>query len=356
MSSTGVIPESVNRAIDSTQRELGRNKWSQLATRLQVYSFYEYFLKGDKHVKKYKSGTGIQFNAMMDHSESRLVGMMHQDTLQAPDYGKKGFSWWSKRTTNYAIDVQEILMNREPARLFDLVKQQYFGMYIGMIAGLEDDCWGIPTATTDNLSMPGIPYWITTGASNSTPATFTGISAAGFTTNVGSIDPTANTRWRNWYSLYTAVSDTDLVEVMRDGARATNFMSPGVSAPEYKSGEGNCYFTNSAVLNGLARVMRQNNDQLGFDLDPKNGVTTFQRIPIKWVPKLETNTSNPIYGINFEDFEVGVLDGLDMKEFKDDSLTERHTTRAQYLTNVCTLVCRNRRTQQLFATSNFSNP
>lgn len=350
-----ITPEADALLVDATLKELGKFKYNQIAQRLQNYSIYQKFLKGGKKVKMYSSGTSIQKNVMTDHTDARVVGMYNQDILNIADLGTKIRSWWVQQTTNWAVDRAEISINRDPARIYDLVKMKRDAMWLGMIQKCEDQGWGIPASASDETVIPGIPYAVTTGSSDSSATTFTGIGAgtgSTFATNVYGLNPTTNTRWRNYYQAYTDINDSDLIDKMRNGARLTDFESP-IDVTDYNTGGGTAYYTNNAVMNGINRTLRYQNDQLGFDLDPANGKMTFQRIPIQYVAKLDSFSANPIYGINHDYFEVCVMEGWKFAETEEKQLSLRHTVRAQYLDLMWSMICTDRRKQQVFATTQF---
>lgn len=352
-----ITPEQDIALVDATLKELGPFKFNQIAQRFQNYAIYSKMLKGRKRVKMYGSGTSIQKNIMFDHTEARVVGEFAQDVLNIANLGSKIRSWWVRQTTNFAIDREQVSVNRAPSRIYDFVKMQRDGMWLGMIQACEDQGWGVPASSSDETVIPGIPYAVATGATDSTASTFTGIgglngATTGFATNVFGQSPTTNTRWRNFYKIYTAINDSDLIDSMRDGARLTNFESP-IDTTDYNTGGGNAYYTNNTVMNGINRTLRYQNDNLGFDLDPANGKMTFQRIPIQYVAKLDGFSANPIYGINWDFFEVCIMEGWDFSESDEKQLSLRHTVRAQYLDLMWSMICTDRRRQQVFATANF---
>jgi hypothetical protein len=93
------------------------------------------------------------------------------------------------------------------------------------------------------------------------------------------------------------------------------------------------FLTDEPTVKALESLARQRNDNVGFDLAVTVDATMFKRIPITWVPYLDSAaaaSSNPFYGVNLKHFYVGVLRNNNMQETgprvspKQHKVVEKH--------------------------------
>ena len=81
-----------------------------------------------------------------------------------------------------------------------------------------------------------------------------------------------------------------------------------------------------------------------------DGRVTFRRMPIEWVPYLEADTTNPVYGIPWADFKTYVLSGWWMKETNVPVYPGQHTVSAHFMDCTYQWIMKNRRTAWVLAT------
>jgi len=72
----------------------------------------------------------------------------------------------------------------------------------------------------------------------------------------------------------------------------------------------------------------QQNDNLGFDLDPANGKVMFRRTRIDWIPQLDEDTTVPFYGINWGKMKLAVMKGWLMRPTRIEIVPNQHTVTA----------------------------
>ena len=322
--------------VTTTLRELGRLKWTDLATSIQEYIAMPQLLKKNKI--SFDSGYGIQWNVMVSTAgTARDVGLFQTDNLNIADGMKTCNIPWRHTTCNWSFEEREVAMNREPARIVELVKTRRAGAMIDLAELMETDFWGKPTSSSDTVKPYGIDYWLVHNATEG----FNGGLPSGFT-DVAGLDPTAYTRWKNWSAQYTNISRDDLVTKWRKAATFTQFKPP-VDLTQYASDSKYGYYTNYSIIGPLETLLEDQNDNLGNDIASKDGQVLFRRIPVTWVPKLEANTRNPIYGINWGTFSPVFLKGWYMKESGPETAPNQHTVQSVHVDTTYNWRCVDRR-------------
>ena len=74
-----------------------------------------------------------------------------------------------------------------------------------------------------------------------------------------------------------------------------------------------------------------------------DGDILFRRIPIMWVPKLEPDTTNPVYGINWGVFKTFILSGWWLRETSVPITPGQHTVASQFVDLAYQFALRDRR-------------
>src|SRR3990167_7695910 len=103
---TGVSAESIADLIATTQRNLGRFHWEEIASDLQEYVALPNILKKEK--VKFDSGTHTQWDVMVATAGSaRNTGLYEEDVVVAADGMKQAVIPWRHPTTNYIYERRE---------------------------------------------------------------------------------------------------------------------------------------------------------------------------------------------------------------------------------------------------------
>ena len=333
--------------ITTTQRDLGRLRWTDLSYDLQEYVALPQILQREK--VSYQSGQALQWNVMTGTSgATRDTGLYEVDNVNVSDVMTTATVPWRHMTTNYAIERREIAMNRSPAQIVDLVRIRRHDAMVDLAKHMESRFWSAPTASTDNLQMYGIPYWISWVTST---GDFVGGNPSGFSAGAGGIDSATTPNWQNWSATYTNVTSVDLVRKWRKAATFTNFRPP-VAGAEYGGGRNNYgYYTNYSVIGPLEEVLEAQNDNLGNDIASKDGRLLFRQTPVTWVPELESRGGNPIYGINWSVLKPGFLAGEYLREEGPNAASNQHTVFTTHMDLTMNLICHNRRANFVLAVS-----
>lgn len=305
-----LIRNSINR--------LNRGKYTPIATDRQKYIVTRRLMRKSKVV--FDSGPLFQWNLMIDHSNSaEAVGLYHVDTVNQTDVMAQAVVPWRRYHAAYPIEHQVVQMNTGEARIVSIVETAKKSCEISLMEMFEDRFWRLPP-TTDNLHMYGVPYWIvknnTEGFNGGHPGSYT---------DVAGLSRTTYPRWRNYTAQYTAVTKDDLVQKWARAAEFTDWEPPVDGLATFDTGQGYGFYTNWNVLGTLRRLLEQQNDSLGTDLDSMHGKVVFQRTPVDRVPALEADTTNPVYGIPWGVFKIATLSGWWMKETVVDMAAKQHT-------------------------------
>lgn len=327
--------------IKTTQRDLGRMKWTDISYNLQEYIALPMILQREK--VSFQSGYGIQWNvAVATSGAAKDTELYATDSVNVSDVMQTANIPWRHVTTNYAIERREIAMNRAPAEIVDLVRIRRNDAMIDMAKHLEERFWTKPATSADNQRMYGIPYWIVYPGTVSGNGSFAGTNPSGFSSGAGNLSSTTYPAWANWASTYTAITSTDLIRKWRRAATFTNFKAP-VPSPSYATGNQYGYYTNYNVIGPLEEALEAQNDNLGNDIASKDGRLLFRQVAVTWVPYLEANTANPVYGINWGCLKPAFLAGEYMREEGPNAASNQHTVFVTHVDTTLNLMCTNRR-------------
>ena len=329
--------------VATTLRDLGRPNFTEISTDLQRHTAMSNLLK--KNRVTLQSGYGVQWDVMVNHSGTASnVGLGASDNIQIVDSMVQAQADWRNSTASYAVIGQEVDMNRDPARIVDLVRQRRLSCMIAVAELMESNFWGPPVASTDSITPWGINTWVVKNATEG----FNGGAPSGYTT-IG-LNPTTYPRWKNWTAQYTSVTKDDLIRKWRKAATFTNFQPPVERIPTFNTGNQWAFYTNYAVIGALEEILESQNENLGADVASQDGKPVFRRAPVEWIPKLEADTTNPVYGLNWGDFKTVVLNGWWGKETNVPVYPGQHTISAHFMDWTYQWVARNRRSHFVIAT------
>ena len=329
--------------VNTTLRDLGKPRFTEIATDLQEHTAMRNLLR--KNRIELQSGYGVQWDVKVSQSGAAAnVGLGASDNVNIVDTMVQATADWRNTTTNYAIIGQEISMNAEPSRIVDLIKSRRFDAMISFAEIMESNFWGPPVALTDNLTPWGVNTWIVKNATEG----FNGGVPSGYTT-IG-LNPTTYPRWQNWTYQYVSVSRDDLIRHWRKAATFTNFKPAIEGMPTFNTGDVYGFYTNYGVIGPLEEALESQNDNLGNDIASKDGMTMFRRVPVSWVPKLEADTTNPVYGLHWGWFKTIILKGWWLRETHVPIYPGQHTISAHFLDSTYQFILRNRRSCFILAT------
>lgn len=335
--------ESLADLVATTLRDLGEMRFTEIATDLQDHVAMRTLLRRDRVVLE--SGTAVQWDVMTQHSgAARHIGLYATDNVNVGDVMIQANAPWRHTTTNYAFDRREIDMNRSPRRIVDLLKVRRIDSMISLAELMETSFWGFP-ASTDSVTPYGVALWIVKNATEG----FNGGAQTGYTT-VGAVNPTTYPRWKNWTYQYTDVTKDDLIRHWRQAATKTNFMPPVEGIPTFNTGDRYGFYTNYTVIGKLEEALEAQNENLGNDVASMDGRVIFRRVPVSYVPKLDADTTDPVYGINWGVFKTYILRGWWLRELKIDVQPGQHTVCSVHVDCTHNWICKDRRRNFVLAT------
>jgi len=296
--------------------------------------------------KKFSGGVNWEFQLMMDHNHSaRTVGMFETDGSALTDTMKKGEVSVRHLNANYIYDQREKDFQRGGHAIVDLIKTRYIGMMISWFELLEEILWSKPENSADTKTPYGIAYWIVKNATEG----FNGGNPAGFTDGRAGISSTEYARFKNYTAQYAAISKEDLIRKMRRASRVTNFRSPVSHATPEVGKMSNGIYAGDTVIGLMEEILEKQNMSLGNDVASKDGKTLFKGTPLTYAPKLDADTTDPIYMIDWKCLVCGVMEGWENNLSKPEPVPGKHLVRRVDLDASLNLVCTDPRRMSVFS-------
>jgi hypothetical protein len=343
--------DSLGDLVAMTLRDLGEMKITEITTDLQDHVAMSKLLM--ENSVKLESGYGVQWDIMVNHSGAfQFTGLYATDNVNVSDTTIQANVPWRHATTNYAIDERELAMNRSPRKIVDLLKVRRLDAMISQAEGMESAFWGYPLST-DTVTPYGVAYWIVKSATAATSANndgFNGGAQTGYT-QVAGVSPTTYRRWRNYSDIYTAITKDDFVRKVRRAMTHCIFKPVAAGgAADFNTGDKWGMYTTYNVLSRLEELLESQNENLGNDVASKDGEVMFRRVKVKWVPKLDLDTTDPVYGINWGVFKTYILRGWWLKELKIEVTPGQHTVCSVHVDSSLQWICKDRRRNFVVAT------
>lgn len=313
----------LNGIVETTLKNNKTGGWTDInPALLQSYIAMSRLLKKNKMM--FEGGESLEINLNTGTSgNARHAGLFSQDDVKVKDFPTKGDVPWKHTETSFALDVREKKISRGKTQLVDHILQRRTNSMIDLAVLMEDTFWGKPVDSTDSLTPYGIEYWIskTTGKINADHTQVNGVgfhggNPTGFASGPGNINCEVHSGWKNFAGNYSAVSKADLIKKMRVMHLMTDFKSP-IKHPNYDtSGVSDAYqiYCNWNTYLELEDLLDAQNDNLGTDLSGQGGTMVFKKNQIVEVAKLNEDSSNPLYMMNWNVFDIACLEGEYMRE------------------------------------------
>ncbi len=322
--------------IIASQKFYDPNKFTDLTTDLQSFPAFKKLMKSSETQK----GTQISVNLLTVAATTNIWRSMDSvDNYAIVDGLKTGQCDWRHANWNWSIDERELAVNGSGAtKILDLLKIRRHQAWMGAAAAFEAAFWSKPTDSTDVTTYWGLRNYIVSNATEG----FNGGNASGFTS--GNIfNSSTITRWKNFTNQYTNISTSDLVRKIRRAQRLTNFEAPVDAAEARKMGYKCENYTNLDVMVELEELVKLQNDNLGTDLGVYDGQVMIGKCPVKYVPTLDSDSQDPVLGINWDALGYVFLDGRKADEKKPRIHPQDHLKVVVDVDNSGNLICRNRR-------------
>ena len=339
-----LVATDIADLVSGTLRELGRLRFQQIAQNLVDYEVFSHWFKRDKVA--FDSGIGIQRTLMNKLSNTaKHVGLMETDTVNITDVIDQLQVNWVHAQNSWAFIYQETLMNKGESMIFNVIQPRRADCLISLVEELEDRAWSSPTASTQKTIPYGLPYWI---VKNNTTG-FNGSTAFG--TSVAGVEMADSPTFKNYTAQYTNVSKADLIKKLRTAHRKTGFKSP-ITIQDYRGTQGQRYrlYVNETTISGLEELGEAQNENLGRDLASMDGTITFRNHPVVWVPKLDADTKDPVYGIDHSTFYPVCLTGDYLRESEAKPAPSQHNVFQVFVDLTYNYLCIDRRRNWVIAT------
>jgi hypothetical protein len=246
---------------------------------------------------------------------------------------------------HYIYDQRLPAFQRGGTEIVNLVRSKYTGMMVSFYELLEELLWGKPTDSSDDKTPFGLAYWVVKDATEG----FNGGNPSGFSDGRAGISTTDYPRWANWTASYTAITKEDLIRKMRRAHRRTQFRSPVSHATPNLGGMKNGIYTNDTVIGLLEEALEAQNMNLGNDLASKDGRAVFKSTPITYAPKLDDDTTDPIYMLDWKWLAIGVLAGWENNLSSPYMVPGKHLVRRVDLDASLNMVCTDLRRQAVIS-------
>jgi hypothetical protein len=297
--------------------------------------------------KVFDGGENWEFQIQMDHNHSaRTVGLYETDGSSLNDTMVMGEVAARHVNAHYIYDQREKAFQRGAHAIVDLVKTRYVAMMVSWYELLEEILWGKPVDSSDVKTPFGVAYWVTKSVTEG----FNGGNPTGFTAGRAGVDSGTHTRFKNWTAQYAAVSKDDLVRKMRKAHRNIMFKSP-VDHAKPDMGMGNGIYVNDSVIGLLEEILETQNMNLGNDLASKDGKTMFKGTPLTYAPKLDDDSTNPVYMLDWKSMQCGVMSGWEKNLSDPQPVPGKHLVRRVDLDASLNIICTNVRNQAVLSLS-----
>lgn len=306
-----------------------------ISSDLQEYTVVPWLLTQAGGLKIKKGGVGWEQTLMYNNGGySKWVDEFAESTGAVQDYLKKLKVDFTLLNDNISYTKGMLLDNRGKERINNVIKPATRAMWLRVAKTMERDFYAVPDAA-DELTPWGLKYWIVKNAT----AGFNGGYPSGFS-RIGNVDLSVVTNFKNYTNQYAAITKDDLITKMRKAHRATSFFAPrtdaGVSGDSMPNKR--MIITNEDVLEGMENIGEAQNENLGRDLAPMvagqngmglrrtdNGDLTFKKNPIVYARELDSDTSDPLYGMDMSTFHAITKagDNMDLGEFEKSATQKR---------------------------------
>lgn len=304
----GIAAENIADLAALTLQEVRAGRWTDIAHGFQRFIALRHLMKKNK--------IGIQSGKQIDFSVRTSRGQAGENVLigepvdvNIPDMFNTGTVQWRKSRVPWAYNLDILAMNREPARIISMLKG-YRAAAFGEAAELMEENWWRSVGQDDGRTPLPITHWI---VKNSTKG-FNGGNPTNFSGGAAGLSSTTFPNWSNWTDEYTNITQDDAVLKMTEAFEKTNFEAPFKHPDHGTGGRALALFMNYDTWRDFITVAQQQNDRIGFSLNPAAGKVNFHGVVLEWVPALASDSSNPIYFVDFDQFKFVFLKGAYMRE------------------------------------------
>ena len=356
--------DQISDAIITTRQNRDKLRYTQLSQKEQDYCGFTDILKNGK-IKVVNTGRGVKRELSLGGDRNaKNTTLYDTDSYTSSSSFQAIEEAWVHKSANYSFDEREEEMNSgSDEQVQDYIQEKRIQSMFDLAEHFENDIWTLP-GTTGIPGLAGIPYWITANAT----AGFNGGNNTNYAAGPGGLSATTYSQWRNYTDQYAAVTKVDLIDKMRKAFDRIKFIPPqGVASDPRSYGMDLAIYTKLDTKHSMERLAEQQNDSLGFNLDPAHNITMFRGVPIKWVPKWESGEDfslsnsavngcpwidqNPVLMLNWDTFRMFFLRNRVLREGSPEKASNQHNVVKVDIDATCQLMCLNRRGNALITTA-----
>lgn len=303
-------PSDIDDLVNACLPELDRGKFNQIAQQYQNHEVMSQLMNQERVTMT--GGDTVERDLMVRKSgTAKNVGLFEEDDVNVTALSEKITVPWRFTNVSWAYDLKEQQLNRGKSQIWNVVKMREEGAYVDLAELMEADFWGRLAATADTKKIFGIDYWINKSGST---AGFNGTDPTGFAGGAGGLPVATTANWKNYCAEFSNTTETDLIKKLRVAVRKCGYKPPR-DIPDFRRGRGQRYrlYMNIDTITEMEDLGAAQNDNLGRNLASMDGVVTFRRFPLIWVPYLDSDAKDPVYGVDWSWFEMIVQKGSYMR-------------------------------------------
>lgn len=338
-----LTPDQIDDLVTLTNNKSYRFKWTDLS--LDYTEYVSVQMLDEKHVTE-TGGPQIDFRVQVRNTGNAInTGLFGVDQTGVEDLMATVTAPWTKQSASWSYDVDEDLFQGDQETIVRELEVRKHSCRNDIVELNEENFWSEPSTSSDKRPW-GLPYWIRKDASTTPAGAFNGgnPTGTGLTGGCGGLSSTTYPAWKNWTFGYSAVTTDDLTVKVKKALYKTRFMAPN---PHSELGFGKAeyqIYTTYAVTEPAERLAESRNDNLGAELAKYRNQVTIGGIPMKPVPYLDdTDSTDPLYGVNWRFFRPYVLKGRNMKWSKPIPAPHQHTVRNVFNDTWMNYIATNRR-------------
>lgn len=340
---TPLMLTDVQDLVTSTLPDFGKPTFRQIAQQSQRYEIFSRWFRENK--VEIGGGLGVRRQLMTSHDTDNLhTGPYSQDQVSFGDVMAQLRVDYVHVKKGWTFNYYELKVNQGPAVVFNVLEPKRSSALLNIASDIENKGWAAPSSSSDTTLPYGVTFWVTKNATTG----FTGGYPSGFTSLAG-IDLTTHPNFKNYSDTYVTANNDDLCEKMRQASLMTFFESPlGVGGDGQSITDSFRVYCNTETYRKFDAVKRNQNDDLGNDIGTDiGGRAIFNGNPIVRVPKLDEDTSDPVYMINHNAFKVMIMEGDFLRESPVKEVGDNHNQYVVWIDMSYNYLCEDRRAQSV---------
>jgi len=291
-----------------------------------------------------QSGTSYtRFVHLGEDSSGAWVNLYEPKTPAVEDKLVKINVPWRYYTTDHSYERRELMENRKPAQLVNLLKSRKTAKWMKIFEDMEEQFWATPDI--DDTKTPyGYWYFFPKIVVGDSTVGHVKDSPSGFTDVLGINSSTAKYgRWKSYANRWDAGSgDLNATDrtIISHMFRHLKFNAP-MKMEEALSGTFKLrLLAGETLIDTMEAMLRDQNENLGTDIVKYQNAVVLKGIPVDWAEELDDDTDYPLCAMNTNYIYPVALSGdyfYDHEPMNDVSLPNVYTVNTDLtLCHACT--------------------